>query len=349
MDEIILAYFYDIGNNYFIIRNLHNRRSRWPTWEITENSTIQKGVKQRTIAASFCNGSGGSRIYNKRGDFKMVKWMQKSKLFLLIAAFCLMLVGCGQSGTAEPNQPTDQNQATAPSGEQSGGEKKKIVIGTDTNFVPFEFLNEATGEYDGFDIDLVKALAEEIGFAYELKPMDFNGLIPALQTQNIDMAVAGMTITDERSKVIDFSIPYYNAGLLIMVRQEEEAIKGLDDLQGKVIATKQGTSSYDFASKIEGVKEVIPFPNIDQAYMELEKGSADAVIFDSPNILYYIQTKGKDKVKTVGNLLEGAQFGFGFPKGSELRAEVDEALKKFLGDGTYDALYEKWFGTAPTQ
>ncbi len=279
----------------------------------------------------------------------MTKWMHMRSLFLLIAAFCLLVAGCGQSNTAQTNQAAEPNQAAAPADGQTGGEKKKIVIGTDTNFVPFEFLNEKTGEYDGFDIDLVKALAEEIGFEYELKPMDFNGLIPALQTGNIDMAVAGMTITDERSKVIDFSIPYYNAGLLILVRQDEQEIKGLEDLKGKVIATKQGTSSYDFSVKIEGVKEVVPFPNIDQAYMELEKGSADAVIFDSPNVLYYIQTKGKDKVKTVGNLLEGAQFGFAFPKGSELRGEVDEALKKFLGDGTYDKLYEKWFGTAPAK
>jgi len=77
---------------------------------------------------------------------------------------------------------------------------EKITIGTDTSFVPFEFLNQDTGEYEGFDIDLVKAIAEKIGIEYELKPMDFNGLIPALQTGNLDMAIAGMTITDERKK-----------------------------------------------------------------------------------------------------------------------------------------------------
>lgn len=231
--------------------------------------------------------------------------------------------------------------------ESSSGSDEIIKIGTDTSFVPFEFQNEETGEYEGFDIDLVKAIAEEVGFEYELEPMDFNGLIPALQAKDLDMAIAGMTIKEDRKEVVDFARPYYDAGLLILVRSDEQEINGVEDLKGKVIATKQGTTSFDFASQIEGVKEVVPFPNIDQAYMELEKGSADAVIFDSPNVLYYAKTKGGDSVKVVGDLLEGQQYGIAFPKGSPLRDQVDEALGKLMENGTYDQLYEKWFGQKP--
>ena len=147
-----------------------------------------------------------------------------------------------------------------------------------------------------------------------MKPMDFNGLIPALQTGNLDMAIAGMTITDERKKVVDFTRPYYDAGLYILVRSDEKSIKGVEDLKGKVVATKQGTTSFNYASKLDGLKEVRPFPNIDQAYMELEKGSADAVIYDSPNVLYYIKTKGKGKVKAVGDLLQAESYGIAFPR-----------------------------------
>lgn len=223
----------------------------------------------------------------------------------------------------------------------------KVTIGTDTSFVPFEFLNQDSGEYEGFDIDLVKAIAEKIGIEYELKPMDFNGLIPALQTGNLDMAIAGITITDERKKVVDFTRPYYDAGLYILVRSDEESIKDVEDLKGKVVATKQGTTSFNYASKLEGLKEVRPFPNIDQAYMELEKGSADAVIYDSPNVLYYIKTKGKGKVKTVGDLLQAESYGIAFPKGSPLRDKVDQALGQLMEDGTYEKLYVKWFGQKP--
>ncbi|MBO8172329.1 MAG: glutamine ABC transporter substrate-binding protein GlnH [Bacillaceae bacterium] len=249
---------------------------------------------------------------------------------LLSVILVLGLAGCG----------------TGTSG-NSGAGGEKITIGTDTSFVPFEYLNQETGEYEGFDIDLVKALMEEVGLDYELKPMDFNALIPSLQSGDIDMAIAGMTIKESRKEVVDFTRPYYDAGLLILVRQDTTDINGVDDLKGKVIATKQGTTSFDFAKSIEGTKKVVPFPNIDQAYLELEKGGADAVLFDSPNVLYYANNKGKDSVKVVGDLLQGQQYGIAFPKGSELRDRVDEALGKLMENGTYDELYKKWFGEKP--
>lgn len=225
-------------------------------------------------------------------------------------------------------------------------ENKRLVIGTDTNYVPFEFLDQETGEYIGFDIDLIDAVAKEIGFEYELKPMDYAGIIPALQTGNLDIGIAGITINPTREETIDFSDPYYDAGTAVLVREDEEEIETLDDLAGKVVATKQGTSSYDYVTAMDEVKEVVPFPNIDQAYMELEKGTADAVAFDLPSLLYYVNTSGKGKAKVLDDLLEGQTFGIAFPKGSPLKNEVNIALAKIKEDGTYDELHEKWFGEA---
>lgn len=225
-------------------------------------------------------------------------------------------------------------------------EQKVLKIGTDTNYVPFEFLDQEKGEYVGFDIDLIDAIAEEIGFEYELKPMDYNGLIPALQTSNLDVAIAGITINPVRKETIDLSDPYYDAGTAVLVREDEEEITEIADLAGKVVAAKQGTSSYDAVMEVDGVKEVVPFPNIDQAYMELEKGSADAVVFDLPALLYYINTAGQGKAKVIDGLLEGQTFGIGLPKGSPLTAEINLALAKIKEDGTYDELHEKWFGEA---
>lgn len=224
--------------------------------------------------------------------------------------------------------------------------EKVLKVGTDTNYVPFEFLDQETNEYVGFDIDLMDAIAEEVGFEYDLKPMDYNGLIPALQTNNLDIAIAGITINDERKATIDLSDPYYDAGTAVLVREDEEDITEIDDLAGKVIAAKQGTSSYDAVMELDGVEkdDVIPFPNIDQAYMELEKGSADAVVFDLPALLYYINTNGQGKAKVIDGLLEGQTFGIGLPKGSPLTAEINLALEKIKEDGTYDELHEKWFG-----
>lgn len=222
-----------------------------------------------------------------------------------------------------------------------------IQVGTDTNYVPFEFLDQESGEYIGFDIDLMDAIAEEVGFEYELRPMDYAGIIPALQTGNLDIGIAGITINPVREETIDFSKPYYDAGTAVLVKGDEEEIKTIDDLEGKVVATKQGTSSYDYIKDMEGLKKVVPFPNIDQAYLELEKGSADAVVFDLPSLLYYINTGADGKV--LDELLEGQTFGIAFPKGSPLKTEVDLALDEIQANGTYDEIHEKWFGNKPVE
>ena len=222
---------------------------------------------------------------------------------------------------------------------------KELVVGCDTNFMPFEFKGP-DGKYQGFDIDLWAAIAKDLGLEYKLQPMDFNGLIPALQSANIDVAIAGMTIKSKREEVVDFAFPYYDSGLLLMVRVDEKNIAGVEDLADKVVATKLGTTSADYAKGIE-TKDVSLFPNIDGAYMELRTGGADAVIFDKPAILYYIKTTGKGAVKTVGPLYEGQPYGIAFPQGSDLREPVSITILKFMEDGTYDEIYKKWFGEAP--
>lgn len=221
---------------------------------------------------------------------------------------------------------------------------KELVIGCDTNFMPFEF--KEGDKYVGFDIDLWDAIAKDLNVQYKLQPMDFNGLIPALQTGNIDAAIAGMTIKSKREEVVDFAYPYYDAGLLLMVRSDAKGIAGVEDLSDKIVATKLGTTSADFAKNLK-TKEVKLFPNIDSAYLELRGGGADAVIFDSPAILYYIKTEGKEAVKTTGPLYQGQSYGIAFPQGSELREKVTISILKFMEDGTYAKIYKKWFGTEP--
>lgn len=276
-------------------------------------------------------------------------------LILIMALLAFILSACSSGGTTNvaTNENTESestdatettNEAISENEEVIINDGKPLIVGTDTSYLPFEYLDEATGEYVGFDIDILKAIADEVGFTYELNPMDFSGIIPALQTNNIDVGIAAMTITEERKQVVDFTDGYYDAGLYILVRADETEINGVEDLAGKKVATKQGTVGYDYSVKIEGIQEVIPFPNIDQAYMELEKGGVDAVIFDSPNIAYYAATAGEGKVKVVGDLLEGQPFGIAFPKGSELRDVFNEALQTIKENGTYDEIYKKWFG-----
>lgn len=220
-----------------------------------------------------------------------------------------------------------------------------ITVATDTAFVPFEFKQD--GAYVGFDIDIIDEITNRLGITYELRPIDFNGIIPALQTNNVDMAVAGMTIKAEREKAIDFSHPYYDTSVLMMVRSETDDINVPEDMEGKIVAVKTGTTSVDIAKKF-GAGEIRQFPNIDGAYLEVQSGNAHVTLYDAPNILYYLRTAGGGEMKTVGPEMEAQTYGMAFPTGSELREKVNIALLEMMEDGTYAEIYRKWFGKDPS-
>ncbi len=222
---------------------------------------------------------------------------------------------------------------------------KELIVGVDANFRPFEFKNEK-GEFTGFDVQLFDAIAEDLGLDYKWQTMDFNGIIPALQSKSIDAAIAGITIKSAREEVVDFSHPYYDSGLVILVRADNEDIKSIEDLHDKVVVTKTATTSVDFLKAVP-TKDVKLLPNTDNLFMELLTGGADAVFFDSPPLMYYAQNQGQGKVKVVGPLYQGQPYGIAFPQGSELREKVNIALLKMMEDGRYAELYRKWFGSDP--
>lgn len=220
----------------------------------------------------------------------------------------------------------------------------KLVVATDTAFVPFEFMQD--GEYVGFDIDMWNMIAEELELEFELRPMDFNGIIPGLQTGQVDVALAGITIREDRAEVIDFSDGYYDSGFLIMVPVDSD-IEGFADLEGKTLAVRTGTSAADYARDNFTETTLRQFPNIDNAYLELRTGRVDAAMHDTPNVLYYIATAGDGQVKAVGEQMMAHQYGIGFPKGSDLVEPVNQVLANMREDGRYDEIYMKWFGTTP--
>lgn len=221
---------------------------------------------------------------------------------------------------------------------------KPLLVAVDTAFVPFEF--KQGDKYVGFDIDLWDLVAGELGVEYELRPMDFSGILPALQTGNVDVALAGITITDERKKAIDFSDGYYDSGFLLMVSVDSD-IESTDDLAGKTLALKTGTSAAQYAQDNFTETTLRLFPNIDNAYLELQTGRVDAAMHDTPNVLYYIKTAGGGRVKTVGEQMLAHEYGIAFPKGSELVEEVNEALANIKEDGRYEEIYVKWFDAQP--
>ncbi|HZK43236.1 MAG TPA: basic amino acid ABC transporter substrate-binding protein [Syntrophomonadaceae bacterium] len=259
---------------------------------------------------------------------KLVKLLLAS---MLIIGLMFSAVGCGNSD--EPNE-ADNNKV------------KKIVAGSETTFPPFEF--DENGEKVGFDMDIIKAIGEVQGYEVEIMYQAFDSLIPALQSNHIDCAISAMSITPERQEAVDFSEPYFNAGLIIAVLADEENITTMDDLVGKKMSAQIGTIGAAAATGLkekDASTEVRTFQTVGEAFMELEKGSVDAVINDHPVTDYYIKTTAKDTVKMVGEIFSADdQYGIAIKKGNtEIKDVIDEGLAKIRENGTYDQIYNKWF------
>lgn len=257
--------------------------------------------------------------------------MKKMYALISILLLVLILAACGSSGDGA-------------SGDEGSDSGKTYSVATDNNFVPFEFLDEETGEMEGFDMDLIRAIADEAGIDIEIESMKFDGVVTGMQSERYDIGIAGMTITEEREETIDFSDPYYDAGLMLAVQAENDEIKSEDDLAGKKVATRSGTTSETYLKENHPDAEVVTFPGIVEAYMDLQSGRVDAVMYDVPNVQYYVANDSKGKLKTAGDILQGEQYGIAFPKGSELVDDVNEALQTLIDNGKYDDIYEKWFG-----
>lgn len=229
----------------------------------------------------------------------------------------------------------------------ANAQDQTLDVVTDPSFVPFEMMDQDSGEMVGFDIDIINEVAERAGFEINLRTMDFNGIIPAVQTGNVDIAIAGITITEERAKIVDFSTPYYDSGLRLLVGANDDSIATVEDLEGKTVATKIGSTSFDYLQENLGDSaEITPYPGSSDMYMALLGGSADAVFYDAPNVGYFSQTQGEGRAKTVGPLYEGQQYGIVLVKDSEWLEPVNEALAAMKEDGTYDEIHTKWFGSA---
>lgn len=259
--------------------------------------------------------------------------MNKKMVYFVLAAFLLSLVllaGCGQQ----------QKQAAS-----TNTGKKVVKIGSETTFPPFEFQDEKTKEYVGFDIDLAKAVFTKAGYEPEIVSTQFDGLIPALDAGVIDAIVSGMQITEERSKKVLFSNPYYESGQNILVRADNTAIKNWNDLEGKKIGVQIGTTGAAEAKKVPNA-DIREFNNTSEANLELKAGGVDAVVNSVPVNAYYLKNGGGAKdAKMVGDIHRALYCGIAVKRGNtEMVEKINKALEEIKQSGEYDKISEKWFG-----
>ncbi len=274
--------------------------------------------------------------------------MKKHIGILLVIMLMVSLVGAAGCGGTETTKTTDTAKTTD-SSKTTDTAKKKLVVASETTYPPFEMVDDKNGQYIGFDMDLIRAIAESQGYEVEIKSLGFDALIPAVQAGTVDCAISAMSITPERQASVDFSDPYFTGGLVVAVRAENTDIKGKADLKGKTIACEVGTIGLAAAEAIKAEDpstKVKVFDGVGDAFLEMEKGSADAVINDQPVTAYYIQTTGSGKVKMVGEVFEANdQYGIVVKKGNTEKLNlINAGLKKIKENGKYDEIKAKYFG-----
>lgn len=221
-----------------------------------------------------------------------------------------------------------------------------LRVGTEPTFAPFEFLDSKTKEFQGFDMDLIRAVANKAGYDVEILNMGFDALIPALMTKNIDVVAAGLSITPERAEKVDFTTPYYTSGLSLLVRKgDADKYVEFSDLEGKRIAVQIGTTGAERAKTIKGAS-VSSFNTTSEAFMDLTTGNSEAVILDRPVIGYFLKTKPRAaKQVQMQPVIEDAQsYGFGVRKGNaELLEKLNKAYAELVASGEAQKIYDKWF------
>lgn len=276
---------------------------------------------------------------------KGVGKVKRFSFLLLLLALAIIVAACTQeseqpeeeSGTAG-EETTENEEAT------TSAEGQPYAVGIDTSYAPFEF--QTGGEYTGIDIELMTAIAELQGFEIEFNPMNFDEIIPALEAGDLDIAIAGMSITEERQEVVDFSDPYFDAGLALAVPVDNTEIDSLENLEGEVVGVKNGTtgSKFLYDNREEFGYRISSFDESPTMFAEMENGYLDAVVEDYPVIAYAISTRDLE-IKIVEERLTTEQYGIAVLKGEndELLEQINAGLQELRDNGKYDEILNKYY------
>ncbi|NME06514.1 MULTISPECIES: transporter substrate-binding domain-containing protein [unclassified Psychrobacillus] len=260
----------------------------------------------------------------------------KNKLFLIMLTMIIaLLAACGTKDDAKED---------AGSGSTPSEELPVLKMGTSADYPPFEFIDPTKSEeIIGFDIDLSNLIAEKLGYKIEVENIDFNGLIPAIQAGKLDFVLAGMSPTEERDEVVDFSIPY-NETVQMVVTKKDSGIKTVEDLAGKTVGVQISSVQEELANELaETVDMKVESRNlIPEVIQELMTKRFDAAVIEDVVAENYTQ-RNKDLTYFPIVVEEIDTKAAVFPEGSELKEKFDKAINELIEEGKIDELREKWF------
>ena len=282
--------------------------------------------------------------------------MKKLLLILSLVVAVIVLAACGGGATpaAQPTAPPAPTQPPAPPPTEEpaaaptdlGG--KEIRIAVENAYPPFNFIDEATNEPDGWDYEAWREICSRLNCKPVFVEAAWEGLFEAMQAGQYDVAADGITITEERDKIIDYSIPYLEYGQVILARANESNITDKDSLinSDAVVGVQLGTTNENTAMELVGESRVKSFDTFDTPVAALITGDVDAVIIDKVAAVGFMG-ENPGKLKMAGDVTSGEFLGFVFPPGSDLIAPVNAALEAMKADGTLEQINKKWFEPEP--
>ena len=251
---------------------------------------------------------------------------------LALAAIAMIAAGCGGGSDT--------------TGEEEGG--KKLTVGSDVPYPPFEEFGKSKTEFKGFDVELVEAIGEKIGRTPEFQDTSFDTIFRDLAQGKFEMVASATTITDEREESVDFTNPYYlPSAQSIVVVKGRAPFKNAKELTGKIVGVQQGTTGEEYVEEEIETKELRTYPQGPDTFPALKAGTIDAVVIDRPVAEKAVQQD--PELEISGGIETEEEYGFVVAQGNdELREQLNEGLKEVIDNGEYKTIYEKWFNKPPS-
>ena len=282
--------------------------------------------------------------------------MKKALSLMTAAALVLSLAACGSTASSAASSEAASPEAASSdaasseaasseaaseteTAELSTVEPGKLIMSTNAAFPPYEMTTDS-GEFEGIDIETAQAIADKLGLELEIDDMDFDAALLAAQNGKSDIVMAGVTVTDERLKVMDFSDTYAE-GIQSIIVPEDSDIASADDLTGKAIGTQRGTTGYIYCTDDFGEDNVIAYDDGLTAVQALNNGQVDAVVIDNAPAQEFVEANPGLKILDTAYAQE--DYAIGVAKGNtQLLDAINGALEELEADGTLQAIVDKY-------
>ena len=260
-----------------------------------------------------------------------------------LSVAALALTACGGSSSSVASSVASSASSAAAStsaaaGELTTVEAGKLTMATNAAFPPYEMTTDA-GDFEGIDIETAQAIADKLGLELQIDDMDFDAALLSVQQGKADIVMAGVTVTDERKAVMDFS-DSYATGIQSIIVPEGSDIASPDDLAGKKIGTQRGTTGYIYCTDDFGEDAVVAYDSGLTAVQALNNGQVDAVVIDNAPAKEFVAANPGLVILDTSYAEE--DYAIGVAKGSSLKDAVNAALEELKADGTLQSIVDKY-------